>query len=385
MHQSCYQNCHTVPAHIDQEKIPDYCYWDKNKQHWYTIRLHPGGKATRQRIDNKHASLGDLHSIMDQLSGTQKNTFEWLSKVFHKSKIFKDYARKTKNNYEYCQKIINDYPTKIGEVLGSIPLHKWDNGLVQTLVDQLEEERGPTAANLCLKYIRRVFRWGKNRAGLKNNPAEGIDPATERKLRRLPDSQVLIKLIELAKARGKLKGHVKGSCAPYLWCSFVIGYECRLRGIETNSLTDAHILDEGILCQRTKGSRTNITSWNIQLRDAVDCLVERRKQIWDKKRCPTPVRPEDRHLFINQTGGPLNKSSLDSAFTRFMKMAIDEGIIEESQRFGLHDLKRRGTTDTQGTRAEKQEAAGWKSQDMVDIYDCSIPLVNPVTFIKKEQ
>ena len=104
-----------------------------------------------------------------------------------------------------------------------------------------------------------------------------------------------------------------------------------------------------------------------------------------QKRCPTLVKPEDRYLFINQTGGPLNKSSLDSAFTRFMRMAITEGIIEDSQRLGLHDLKRRGTTDTQRTRAEKQEAAGWKNQDMVDIYDYSIPLVNPVTYIKKER
>jgi hypothetical protein len=58
---------------------------------------------------------------------------------------------------------------------------------------------------------------------------------------------------------------------------------------------------------------------------------------------------------------------------------LSEGAIEESQRFGLHDLKRRGTTDTQGTRADKQEAAGWKDADMVDIYDFSIPVVKPVS------
>jgi len=202
---------------------------------------------------------------------------------------------------------------------------------------------------------------------------------------RLIEKGLLQKLIQFARERGQLISRTKGSCSPYLWCALVIGYECRLRGIETNSLTDAHILDEGILCQRTKGSRTNITVWNDQLRDAVSYLISRRKQIWDRKKYPTPVKPEDRHLFINQTGGILNKSSLDSSFTRFIRMAIDEGIIEESQRFGLHDLKRRGTTDTKGTRAEKQEAAGWKNESMVDIYDHSVPLVNPVTCTNKEQ
>lgn len=53
--------------------------------------------------------------------------------------------------------------------------------------------------------------------------------------------------------------------------------------------------------------------------------------------------------------------------------------MSQEQRFGLHDLKRRGTTDTKGTRADKQEAAGWKDQDMVDIYDFSIPVVSPTS------
>jgi len=149
--------------------------------------------------------------------------------------------------------------------------------------------------------------------------------------------------------------------------------------IETSKLTDADLLPGGILCNRTKGSRTNITEWNDKLREAIDYLKTRRQEIRDKKKCPIPARPEDRYLFVSESGTPLVKSSLDSSWKRFITLMLKAEIIEESQRFGLHDLKRRGTTDTKGTRAEKQEAGGWKNEEMVDIYDHSIPTVKPVS------
>ena len=96
---------------------------------------------------------------MEQLKGIEKDTFNWLSNKFHESEKFKALARKTQKNYEYCQKIIVNHPTRLNKSLGSIPLNRWDNGLVQKLVDKLEVDRGPTAANHCLRYIRRVFRW----------------------------------------------------------------------------------------------------------------------------------------------------------------------------------------------------------------------------------
>jgi hypothetical protein len=52
-------------------------------------------------------------------------------------------------------------------------------------------------------------------------------------------------------------------------------------------------------------------------------------------------------------------------------------VIETEERFALHDLKRRGITDTTGTRADKQEASGHRDPKMMDIYDLSIPIVLP--------
>ena len=43
--------------------------------------------------------------------------------------------------------------------------------------------------------------------------------------------------------------------------------------------------------------------------------------------------------------------------------------------FGLHDIKRRGTTDTKGTAEDKLEATGHKSRQILEIYDKSISRV----------
>jgi len=80
---------------------------------------------------------------------------------------------------------------------------------------------------------------------------------------------------------------------------------------------------------------------------------------------------------VSEDGSALQKSSLDTAWQRFIRRAITEHVIAPAQRFGLHDLKRRGISDTEGTRADKQHASGHKSESMMDIYDLSVPIVQP--------
>lgn len=88
------------------------------------------------------------------------------------------------------------------------------------------------------------------------------------------------------------------------------------------------------------------------------------------------MHPENRPLIVAADGSELRKSSLDTAWQRLIKLAIEEEIITEEDRFGLHDLKRRGITDTKGTRHEKREASGHRSASMMDTYDLSVPVVN---------
>ncbi|GHB11438.1 site-specific integrase [Modicisalibacter luteus] len=116
--------------------------------------------------------------------------------------------------------------------------------------------------------------------------------------------------------------------------------------------------------------------WYPRLTAAWTAATDRRAAIWKEKGRILPMHPESRPLIVAADGGELKKSSLDTAWQRLIKLAIEEEIIEASQRFGLHDLKRRGITDTKGTRHDKQEASGHRSAAMLDVYDLSIPLVN---------
>lgn len=57
-------------------------------------------------------------------------------------------------------------------------------------------------------------------------------------------------------------------------------------------------------------------------------------------------------------------------------MTLRERVIQEDQRFGTHDLKRKGGIDTEGNRAERQDALG-VSDAMMKVYDKSVPKVQP--------
>jgi hypothetical protein len=149
-----------------------------------------------------------------------------------------------------------------------------------------------------------------------------------------------------------------------------ISYLCRLRGIETVTLADANETPEGVRTNRRKGSRDNIVRWTPRLRAAWDAAKAARKAIRDKKKMPIPMTAEARRrLVVAAHGGPLRKSSLDTAWQRFITQALEKGLIAEEERFGLHDLKRQGITDTIGNRADKQEASGHRDAAMLDVYD----------------
>lgn len=160
-------------------------------------------------------------------------------------------------------------------------------------------------------------------------------------------------------------------------CAGCRRYLCRLRGIETITLTDENELEEGVLTNRRKGSRDNIVRWTPRLRAAWDAAKAVRTETWDKRKKPVPLRAEQRFLIVSSTGGQLSKSGLDTAFQRLILQAIEKKILTEEQRFGMHDFKRKGITDTVGTRADKQQASGHKDESMMDVYDLSVPVVSP--------
>lgn len=365
-----------IPAHINQSKIPNGVYYDKRgRGRWYVQYRDEAGKLKTERIAGEDATLSELHRIMEQRSGIDRRTLRYLAKQFHESAQLKELAIKTQKDYDYCRAALLEMPTKLSRPLGDLPTSQFSPALVQRLVDKIAAEGTPSKANHLLRYLRRLFRWGINRGYCETNPAQGIESAKERKQRRLPELTTIAQLTTFAQQRGQRTRGEKGACAPYLWVVMELAYIGRLRGIEVITLSDANSTADGVMTNRRKGSRDNVVRWYPRLTAAWSAATERRAGIWKAKGTPVPMHPENRPLIVAADGGELRKSSLDTAWQRLIKLAIEEDVITEEQRFGLHDLKRRGITDTKGTRHEKQEASGHRSASMMDTYDLSVPLV----------
>ncbi|WP_312773712.1 site-specific integrase [Pseudomonas rhodesiae] len=367
-----------IPAHIDQAALPAAVYFDqRNEGVWYTLHRDETGTQRRRNIAPVSVSLAELHQIMDEASNVDRGTLRYVCAQFHDSDRYKKLSSKTHDDYCYSRDVLLNIPTKLGKPLGDLAVRKFTSALVQRIVDRLADEGTPSKAAHALRYLRRVLQWGRNRGFLEVNPALGIEAPVERKQRRLPNHLVMDALIDRAIARGLLQRNEKGGCPEYLGYVMELAYLCRLRGIEVVTLTDENELESGILTNRRKGSRDNIVRWTPRLRKAWDNAKAYRAKVWAKRKTAIPIMPARRNIIVASHGGPLRKTSLDTAWQRFITLALADEFITPEQRFALHDLKRRGITDTVGNRADKQEASGHRDPKMMDVYDLSIPTVSP--------
>ncbi|AGZ37605.1 MAG: site-specific integrase [Pseudomonas sp.] len=369
-----------IPSHIDQAALPAAIYFD-HRGHgvWYTSHRDDEGKQRRQNVAPADATLAELHRIMDEVSNPARDTLNYLCQQYHNSPKFKGLSSRTQDDYTYCREVLTNQNTRMGKPLGELAVRGFSPALVQRLVDKIAGEGTPSKAAHVLRYLRLVLQWGRNRGigNLDSNPAQGVEAPSERKQRRLPAAEVMEALIDRAKALGRLHRNEPGSCPSYLSIVMELAYLCRLRGIEVVTLTDANELEEGVLTNRRKGSRDNIVRWTPRLRAVWDEAKAQRARIWAQRNIPVHLHPGRRPLIVSSHGTALSKSGLDTAWQRFMAKAIEAGVLLEEQRYGLHDLKRRGITDTPGTRADKQQASGHRNESMLDIYDLGLPLVNP--------
>lgn len=368
----------SIPVHIDQAKIPKGVYWDATgRGRWYILEASTGidGPSKRRRtVAGPEAKLSELHTIME--AGENTGTVEWVCTQYHDSAKFKGLAVGTRADYEAARQVMINYPTNLGVPFGKLQVAKLRNHNFQRLVDRIESAGTPTKANKVLRYSRLVFRWALNRGIVSHNPAQGLEQAKERKRQRLPTDDAYIKLLGFARDRAARTARTEGSVPQYLWMIMELGYLCRLRGIETLTLTESQATAEGLHTNRRKRSRDSLVEWSPRLRSAWDAAIGRRERIVERHKLPVQLRPEQRFLFLAEHGEPLQKTSLDSTWQRFIQLAFSEKVITRDERFSLHDLKRKGGTDTIGNRAERQDALG-VTDAMMKVYDKSVPRVRP--------
>lgn len=366
----------SIPAFIDQRKLPTGCYWNRRDRYWYAL---PSGK--RQRIAGPDAMLSDLHAALETLQGVDRGSLDYMLGKFEASKQFDVLGTRTQEDYQYCRRILQGFKTKLGLAFSELRRTSITKPAVQRLIDTIGAEY-PAKANHVARYLGAAYHWGSLRLGVRENPTEGIEQAQEKGRHHTPNLDTMRALIEFLRMRGALKSRTKGSVSPYLWAVVEIAYRCRMRGIEVRELTDADWSDEGVIVHRHKGSLDNITRWCPELRDAWEWLASRRNEIWRTKPV-VPLAPRERVLLVTESGRAVGRRTLNSAWQRAMHQALKAKIITPETRFGLHAAKHRGVTDTGGTRRDKQDAAGHKTPSQTDVYNHELDVYDAAETGKK--
>jgi hypothetical protein len=390
----------SIPRHIDQQKLPLGIYWQKQGAgRWYVFVPDPeGGPPRAKTVAGRNARLSDLHAITEQLAGKDaRGTIGYVAARFDESTEFAEKSEGTRKDYKYCVQVAREYKTDKGRgpTLDELYVDRLNLPAIQAVIEMIAKGRQesapgagdavagrPSKANHLLRYFRVLFGWGMRHGHCKTNPAEGAKQVRERKRHGMPTSDAYEAVVKFARERGAVLAHTKGSSPPYLWPLLEIKYLCRMRSIEVVRLTEAHASGQGLYISRAKGSNDNIVKWTPRLKAAWDAALAVRGQTLARptnQRRPIPIRPEQRFIFLTESGTQLTRAGLDNAWQDLITAAIEAEVIAREQRFTLHGLKHRGITDTKGKKAEKKEASGHKTDAMLDLYDHEVAVVEPAT------
>lgn len=372
-----------IPGHIDQAALPRGLYFvARGVGHWYVLE-----DRKKRYVATGAAKLSDLHRIMEERTSSVPgtNTVAWMADLFRQSDQYKGLAKATRTDYSYCAATVTGFRLKDGTEFGAIDARRLTRPVLQRLIDAIgrgskRDAAGamvptPSKASHVGRFLGVLTRWGANRGYCPGGIGDKLELPRERADARMPDTDSHDNVIAFARRHGVGTRGLKDSVASYLWAVAEIAYLCRLRGVEVCDMTEARAEDDGLRCERRKGSDTNLTEWNPRLRAAWDYLIRHRDEIWHRRRRPIPLKAADRPLLVSLTGDKLTRRALTVAWSRMTKLAIEKGVLTSAQRFGLHGLKHRGITDTEGTRADKREASGHATEAMVRKYDHSVPTV----------
>jgi len=304
--------------------------------------------------------------ILESFKDPDKNTLFWLHDKYTNSAQFKKLDPDTsQSRYIQASAIlqheikINDKHFKIGELQCSFFNGK--KPFIRRLLERRLELRlekgqdGKSTVNYERAYLSTMFNWGINyldNLGLQLNPIQGVNKFKENiRDRYVTDEEY------------QLQYDLAGKFCPYLQPFYELSYLCAQRSIEARNLMKSDILEEGILIDRRKGSKTNIIKWSKRLKAAVKQALALHKQ-------SKIISMEDTHLLVNTQGYRIRRSALNSACGRLRKFIKDSGMKHEY--WAPHDLKRKGLSD-----AKNKNIAGHKTEQMKQRYNVKIDSIKP--------
>lgn len=314
----------------DSDGLPPYCYRGRSAIE-YKPYLGKGVSRPTHRLCALDAPRSLIWERWEALQDNVKpHTLEWLLRQYAESREFrwkgsKPKSEKTIVEQERQLERIVARPRGRGETFGTAPLRTITPGVIRKYLDARLAEDAGVAGNRERALIQRAWNWAFARDITKlKNPCAGVERNPEEARQHYATD---------ADYEAWLRWLVDQRAPWYIPVVEEICYLCRVRKIEVLTAEKTQILDEGFEVLRRKGSRDAITQWSDRLRAAVV----------DVPAAFTPAR-FSKYIVTNTRGQPLRESGFNSVRGRWMKKAIKAGIVR--QHFTVHDLKRKGATDS---------------------------------------
>ncbi|RYF49360.1 MAG: integrase, partial [Cytophagaceae bacterium] len=152
-----------IPGHIDQSAIPRDVYFDhRGSGCWYTLYFNEAGRRQRTNLCAANVTLSELHRLIEERNGVDRDSLQYLCDEFHKSQQCTELAKKTQEDYCYSRDVLLTFPTKLGKPLGELAVRKFTPAMIQRIIDKIAQEGTPSKAAHALRYLRRLLQWGRN-------------------------------------------------------------------------------------------------------------------------------------------------------------------------------------------------------------------------------
>lgn len=221
------------------------------------------------------------------------------------------------------------------------------------------ENGGRVSGNREVGIISRAWNWARTRDVITlPNPCTGVERNPEPPRQHYADDTAYY---------GWIKYVAENQTPMFLYTVSELCYLCRIRKVEALEAKRSQVLDHGFDTLRRKRSRDGITGWSTRLLYVVELAQKNPRS--------TKSNPDNSKgrfsgfLITTDAGKPITIRGFNSSWQRHMRRAVELGYV--SERFTLHDLKRKGATDAD----EHATLTTGNSDSMTHVYDVSKPLV----------
>ena len=305
-----------------------YVVKDKGKE----IYLCPGDTPNYQVLLAWNAYFSSDQSTVNDMVSAYLNSHEYQSLAEH-----------TRTQYATQLRLLCEWFSEIQrKTFGEFPLRQIDNKTIQKIYDKHEPN---VARNRRFKILKACYSWARQRFdGVSDNPVVGLKFMKEIPRDRYIKESEYQFIFNLAPIRLQL----------FMEAAYLL----RLCTQEIRDLQwEVHVLEHGVLVERTKGSWDGVVTWSERLENWVEqcrLLNECRVTPW---------------MIPNKSGGKFSQSGVSSMWRRVWAKA--EKIEGCPPYFKFHDIKAEGITD------HPDKEGGHKSPKMKLVYDREQRLEKP--------